>query len=146
TDSVHIFNEFYFRFKERGDKRRAIRETMRAVARPLIYTDLTTAAGFAALATGHIIPVKVFGLLVAFGTLVILLTSFTLVPAVLMLIPEAKLARLTVSEDLTESRLSRWLWRLGEVSVRRRGLVVGVGVGLLALSAVGISRIRVNNN
>ena len=146
TDSVHIFNEFYFRFKERGDKRRAILETMRAVSRPLIYTDLTTAAGFAALATGHIIPVKVFGLLVAFGALVILLTSFTLVPAVLMLIPEAKLARLTLGEDVAESRLSRWLWRLGEVSIRRRGLVVGVGVGLLALSAVGISRIRVNNN
>jgi predicted RND superfamily exporter protein len=146
TDSVHLFNEFYFRFKELGDRRQAILETMRAVGRPLLYTDLTTAVGFAALATGHIIPVKVFGLLVAFGTLVILLASFTLIPAVLMLIPEAKLARLTVSEDLTESRLSRWLWRLGEVSIRRRGLVVGVGVGLLALSAVGISRIRVNNN
>jgi len=146
TDSVHIFNEFYFRFKELRDKRRAIRETLRAVARPLIYTDLTTAAGFAALATGHIIPVKVFGLLVAFGTLVILLTSFTLVPAVLMLIPEAKLARLTVREDLAESRLSRWLWRLGEVSLYRRRAVVGVGLALLALAAVGISRIRVNNN
>ena len=85
TDSVHIFNEFAFRFREVGDKREAVRQTMEAVGRPVLYSDLTTAAGFASLATGPIVPVKIFGLVVAFGTLVILLMSFTLVPAILAL-------------------------------------------------------------
>ncbi|MDO8465416.1 MAG: MMPL family transporter, partial [Gallionella sp.] len=49
TDSIHIFNEFYFRYKERGDKLAAIRETMAAVSRPVRYTALATAAGFAVL-------------------------------------------------------------------------------------------------
>ena len=88
TDSVHIFNEFYFRYGEVKNKRRAVLETMTAVGRPVVLSDLTTAAGFAALATGSIVPVRVFGLLVGFGTLVILLMSFTLVPAILILMRE----------------------------------------------------------
>ena len=59
------------------DKRRAVLETMNTVAQPVFYSDLTTAVGFASLATGAIVPVKVFGLFVAFGTFVILLMSPT---------------------------------------------------------------------
>jgi predicted RND superfamily exporter protein len=146
TDTVHIFNEFYFRFKETGEKQRAILETMRTVGRPLIYTDLTTAAGFASLAAGHIIPVRVFGLLVAFGTLVLLVMSFTLTPALLALINPERLASLTAHEDVGESRTSRWLARFAGWSIYRRRVVVIAGVLLLAVSIAGIQRIRVNNN
>lgn len=146
TDTVHIFNEFYFRFKETGERQRAILETMRAVGRPLIYTDLTTAVGFASLAVGHIIPLRVFGLLVAFGTLVLLLMSFTLTPALLALIKPERLASLTAHEDLKESRTSRRLARFAQWSIYRRKAVVIAGLLLLAVSIAGIHRIRVNNN
>ncbi|MHB9025400.1 MAG: efflux RND transporter permease subunit [Armatimonadota bacterium] len=146
TDTVHIFNEFYFRYKETGDKPRAIRDTMRTVGRPLIYTDLTTAAGFAALAVGHIIPLRVFGLLMAFGTLVLLALSFTLTPALLALVKPERLAVLTAHEDLHDSRTSRWLMRFAQWSIQRRKAVVLTGIVVLVISLVGIQRIRVNNN
>ncbi len=146
TDTVHIFNEYYFRLKETSDKRRAILETLQVVGRPLIYTDLTTAAGFASLAVGHIIPVRVFGLLVAFGTLVLLLMSFTFTPALLSLMKPERLVALTAHEDVGESRASRWLARLGRWSIRHARAIALVGVVLLAVSFVGIHRIRVNNN
>lgn len=146
TDTVHIFNEFYFRLKELGDKRLAILKTMDVVGRPIIYTDLTTAAGFAALATGSIIPVKIFGLVVAFGTIVILLMSFTLVPAVLSLISEQKLIRLSASEDIEHSKGSIWLRRLGQISIYKRKAVFVSGLILLMLSLWGLEHIRVNNN
>jgi hypothetical protein len=146
TDTVHIFNEFYFRYKETGDKPRAIRETMRAVGRPLIYTDLTTVVGFAALAIGPIIPLRVFGLLVAFGTLVLLALSFTLTPALLTLVKPERLAVLTAREDLHDSRTSRWLTRFAQWSIRHRKAVALTGVVVLVISLVGIQRIRVNNN
>jgi len=90
TDTVHIFNEYYFRFHELRDKRAAIVETMRVVGPPVVLSDLTTAAAFASLATGPIVPVKVFGIFVAVGTLGILLMSFTVVPAILMLMSEQR--------------------------------------------------------
>ena len=65
TDSIHIFNEFYFRYREEKDRKTAILKTMEAVRRPVQYTALATAAGFAVLLFMQIIPVKVFGGLVA---------------------------------------------------------------------------------
>jgi predicted RND superfamily exporter protein len=145
TDTVHIFNEFGFRFRELGRKDDAIRQTMAAVATPVLYSDLTTAAGFASLAIGPIIPVRVFGLLVAFGTLVILLMSFTLVPAIMALMREKRLARFQ-AHDIEATAGPRWLTALGRLGLARRKAVVLVGLLLLLLAAVGIRQIRVNNN
>src|SRR4030043_1061017 len=64
TDSIHIFNEFYFRYRETKDKKAAIIETMRAVSRPVRYTALATAAGFAVLLFMNIVPVRILGGLV----------------------------------------------------------------------------------
>ena len=146
TDSIHIFNEFYFRFHERGERRAAILDTMQAVGKPLIYTDITTAVGFASLMLANIIPVKVFGFGVAFGTMLLLLLSFTLVPALLTFIRIDKVERITAREDLGTSKTAAFLMRLCRIGSTwpRATLLVG---GLLLLGAVvGVTRIHVNNN
>ena len=142
TDTVHIFNEFAFRRREVGDRREAIRQTMAAVATPVLFSDLTTIAGFASLAIGPIVPVRVFGLLVAFGTLVVLLMSFTLVPALLALAREDR--RPAGPREVEPA--SSWLGSLGRACVAGKLTVVVVGAVLVAISAVGIARIRINNN
>ncbi|MBI3911350.1 MAG: MMPL family transporter [Armatimonadetes bacterium] len=146
TDTVHIFNEFFFRFPETQEKRSAILQTMRVVASPVILTDLTTAAGFASLAAGHIIPVRVFGLFVAFGTLAILLMSFTLVPAVMALMKEEKLSGLLGKEERTQGPTVRWLQSLGRVAIHGHRAVMAGGLILVVLAIWGITLIRVNNN
>ena len=146
TDSIHIFNEFYFRFHEKHDKKAAILETMRAVGKPLIYTDITTAVGFASLMLANIIPVKVFGFGVAFGTMLLLLLSFCLIPALLTFIRVDKVERLTAAEETATSKTSRFLMILGRVGVRRPGATILTGVVLVLLAVLGVSRIHVNNN
>ncbi len=161
TDSVHIFNEFYFRFRETRQKRSAILETMRAVGAPVRYTALATAAGFAilsivgfvALNLGQVIPVKgaiepvmVFGLFVAFGTIVLRLLSFSFIPAVLMLTSDAKLLKAAQSEDMETNRVTLWLRRLGEFSLTRRKTILAVGLTLFVLSLFGLGQIQIDNN
>ncbi|MEK7365842.1 MAG: MMPL family transporter [Candidatus Deferrimicrobiota bacterium] len=145
TDTVHIFNEFYFRYKDVHDKREAILQTMEATGTPIVYSDLTTAAGFASLAVGPIVPVKIFGLLVAFGTLVVLLMSFTLVPALMALMKEERIERVNLKKD-PGGVISRWLSGVGSFATGRKTAVVLAGALLIAVSVVGIARIRVNNN
>ncbi|HEV8308073.1 MAG TPA: MMPL family transporter [Methylomirabilota bacterium] len=142
TDTVHIFNEFGFRRREVGDRREAIRQTMDAVATPVLFSDLTTIAGFASLAIGPIVPVRIFGLLVAFGTLVILLMSFTLVPALLALAGDGR----RVASPREAEPASSWLGRVGRASVAGRLAVVVAGVVLVAIAAIGIAKVRLNNN
>jgi len=146
TDSIHIFNEFYFRFREVRDKRQAILDTIQAVGRPVRYTALATAAGFAVLAFMNIIPVRVFGLFVAFGTIVIRLMSFSLIPAVLMLIKDEQIQAVSAREDEAAHWTSRWLSESASVGFTRSWLIMSGGLLLLAGAVVGITRIHVNNN
>ena len=145
TDSIHIFNEFYFRYRERGDKRVAIVETMEAVGRPVRYTALATAAGFAVLVFMHIVPVKVFGGLIVFGTVALRLFSFSLIPAVLALVREAKIGR-AVGEDSEAGRASGVLRQLGAWGTERPGATAAAGLVFVAIAVLGVSRIAVNNN
>lgn len=145
TDSIHIFNEFYFRLKEQPDRRRAVLETMLAVGAPVQYTALATAAGFGVLALGGIIPVRVFGIFVAFGTVVIRLLSFSFIPAVMMLVSGRRLAAASGRDDL-DTGASRWLSALGRTSIRHPRAVLGAGAILLVVIAFGIPKIRINNN
>lgn len=152
TDSVHIFNELAFQLREtggktdEGQKRRAVLDAMAAIGKPVFYSDVTTAAGFAALATASIVPVRIFGLVVAFGTLVILLMSFTLVPAILALLPGERIGRIArQAREVPEQEPSR-LVRLGEFCQGRARAIAAGGALALAVAAVGLFRIHVNNN
>jgi predicted RND superfamily exporter protein len=144
TDSVHIFNEFAFRLGEHREKRKAVLETMSAVGRPIFFSDVITAIGFASLATATIVPVRIFGLLVGFGTLVILLMSFTLVPAILMLVRKDSVPAIAATAGSPEART--WLSRLGEFCVDRAKPIAIVGGIVLAVAIAGLFHIQVNNN
>ncbi len=146
TDSIHIFNEFYFRFRETGDKRAAILETMKAVGRPVRYTALATMAGFAVLLFMHIEPVRVFGGLVAFGTLALRILSFSFIPAMFTFVKDETIQRTSQREDVRSSRTARLLTRAALLGARRPRRSVFVGLALLALAVVGMTRIHVNNN
>ena len=146
TDSIHIFNEFYFRYRERGDKLVAIRETMAAVSRPVRYTALATTAGFAVLLFMNIVPVMVFGGLIALGTVVLRLFSFSLIPAILTFIKEEKIAKAAESESVELDRTARFLRRIAEVGMTRPLATVLVGLVLVAVAIAGTTKIHVNNN
>jgi hypothetical protein len=146
TDSIHIFNEFYFRYRETGERKTAIIETMKAVSRPVRYTALATAAGFAVLLFMNIVPVRVFGGLVAFGTIALRVLSFSFIPAMFMFVSEKGIARIASSEDEGAGRVSYLLRRLARVGTDHAGKTVLVGMLLFVVAIVGLSRINVNNN
>ena len=157
TDSIHIFNEFYFRYREKHEsglagmrsnshKLAAIRETMAAVSRPVGFTALATTAGFAVLLFMNIVPVQVFGGLIAFGTIVLRLFSFSLIPAILTFVGEEKIARAAESESVELNRTARFLRRIAGVGATRPLATALVGLALVAVAIVGITKIHVNNN
>ena len=53
---------------------------MRELFRPMLFTSLTSAAGFASLLLAPIPPVRVFGAFVAFGILAAWFLTMTVVP------------------------------------------------------------------
>ncbi|MBI4824551.1 MAG: MMPL family transporter [Nitrospirae bacterium] len=146
TDSMHIFNEFYFRFRETRNKKTAIIETMQAVGRPVRYTALATAVGFAVLMFMHIIPVKVFGGLVAFGTIVLRLLSFSFIPAMFTFVKEEKIAKISHAEDIGISKGSQFLRKLAGFGTHKPKMTVTIGLLLFVTAIFGITKTVVNNN
>lgn len=139
TDSIHIFNEFFQRYRPGMDRALVVRQTIEAVSRPVRYTALATALGFAVLLFMTIVPVKVFGGIIVLGTLVLRLLSFYLVPACLMLVPLPAQR----GEDDALSRTTGWI---SSWAVRRSNWSVAVTVVLAVASAFGLSRAVVDNN
>ncbi len=146
TDSMHIFNEFYFRYRETKDKKMAIIETMRAVSRPVRNTALATAAGFAVLLFMNIVPVKVFGGLVAFGTIALRVLSFSFIPAMFTFVKDEKIRKIAHAEDIGTDKTAQFLKRLAGFGTRRPVLVVVIGFVLFVIAVAGIAKAKVNNN
>jgi len=146
TDSMHIFNEFYFRYREKKDKKAAIIETMRAVSRPVRTTALATAVGFGVLLFMNIIPVKVFGGVVAFGTIALRILSFSFIPAMFTFVKEKQIEKIAHAEDIGSGRTSRFLQRLASIGTHSPKKTVIIGLVLFAIAIVGITKMKVNNN
>jgi len=148
ADSVHMLSEFYDTYHRYGDKRETMRNVVGHLFMPMLYTSLTTIAGFASLATTPIPPVKIFGLHVAFGVGVAWLLTMTLVPAYSMVfISDRSLQALQEKRAVGKtSGLGRLLESLGRFSYARWKLILVLTGVVLVVSVVGISRIQVNDN
>ena len=146
TDSIHIFNEFYFRYREEKDRKTAIIKTMEAVGRPVRYTALATAAGFSVLLFMDIVPVKIFGGLVAFGTVLLRILSFSFIPAMFTFVRKESIEKASRGEDAESSRISQFLAHLARLGAHKPRAVVLTGLALFAVAIYGTTRIKVNNN
>lgn len=146
-DDVHVLSEFFDRYRVLGDKRRALLEGMKPLYRPMLFTSLTSAVGFASLALADIPPVRVFGLFVAFGIMAAWLFSMTVVPAVISLMDDEKLKKGILQEAKTHSSLlDRLLVPIGRFSFSRARTVLVIGLLFIIAGIIGIPKIRINDN
>ena len=147
-DTIHIVSELHDRFRPEDDRWELVQEVLSELYRPMLFTSLTSAAGFASLALTPIPPVRVFGIFVAIGIMVAWLFTIFLIPAWFMLLSPRTLERFgeRSSKERGTKILSPLLQVVGRFGIRRRVPIVVVSLGLLATSIVGITRIEINDN
>jgi uncharacterized protein len=152
-DSIHILSEFFERYQQFKDRRKTITHVMDTLFMAMLYTSLTSAAGFASLAITPIPPVQIFGMFVAIGVMLAWVLTVTFLPAFVMLIPERSLAKFGAAHDAThdgdpgaKTLLGRTLVVLGRFSYNRAKLVL-VATALVTVAAIyGMTQITVNDN
>lgn len=144
-DSVHILSEFHDRYQKSHSQREAIATTMSELYKPMLFTSITTFVGFISLMMADIPPVRVFGAFVALGVAVAWLLSMTFSPAYAVLIPKKALSNFG-RVDEGEGLLARALPKLGRWAMKYRGYVVTLTALALIVSAVGITKIQINDN
>jgi len=152
-DSIHILSEFFERYQQFKDRRKTITHVMDTLFMAMLYTSLTSAAGFASLAITPIPPVQVFGMFVAIGVMIAWVLTVTFVPAFIMLIPERSLAKFGATHDVSptsdptsKTLLARTLGALGRFSYNKAKLIL-VATALVTVVAIyGMAQITVNDN
>ncbi|MFW6145984.1 MAG: efflux RND transporter permease subunit [Planctomycetota bacterium] len=149
-DSIHIISDFFDNYQVTRDRSKTMMAVMDRLFTPMLYTSLTSAAGFASLALTPIPPVQVFGVFVAAGILVAWLLTVTFIPAFVMFLPPKRLETFGAvhrdEADAPSGPLARALQWMGGVTVRRAKPIVAVTAGVLIVAGYGISLIRVNDN
>jgi len=148
VDSVHILSEFFDLYTKEKGRKRTILEVMSNLFTPMIYTSLTSAAGFASLALTPIPPVQVFGIFVAIGIMIAWVCTVTFVPAYVMMIKESSLQNFGSANVHAEQEnwLGRLLIKIGRFTYAQAKPILVVLLIITAVASYGITRIRINDN
>ncbi|MBX2858988.1 MAG: MMPL family transporter [Cellvibrionaceae bacterium] len=114
--------------------------TAKYMARPCLYTVLTSVVAFASLVVSDIRPVIDFGWLMTMGLVLALVLAFIILPASLMLIAREQIPEADGAK--TELPITEYF---AKVVDRAGNVILLVALALAVVSAWGISRLQVEN-
>ena len=139
--SIHLIVRYreLLRSHPEKDQRQLILETVSMMLTPCLYAALTTIAGFLSLLLCDILPVRSFGWMMSAGIVVSLIVTFLFFPAALMLMSKVPPhARREKGLALTAT--------LARFTETRGNLILVVSAAVFIISAIGISRLKVENS
>jgi hydrophobe/amphiphile efflux-3 (HAE3) family protein len=82
-DTIHYLHRYNTEFKKDLDKDRALRDAVKSVGKPIIFTTLTISIGFCVLMLSHFKPTAIFGFLMVITMLAALIGDLILLPALM---------------------------------------------------------------
>jgi predicted RND superfamily exporter protein len=144
-DSVHIISEIHDHYKRIKDKAATIRYAIDELFGPMLFTSLTTVAGFISFLLTPIPPVKIFGVFVAFGILVAWILSLTMIPAITMLVSDKSLRNFGQAEN-SHGLISKALDLFRTISSKYNKSIIVLSLVVIVVSGFGLSKIVVNDN
>lgn len=138
--NIHLVVRFRELHSQNPDWSRAqlVMQTVRFMARPCLYSALTTIVAFVSLVVSDIRPVIDFGWMMTIGLSLALLLSFVVLPAGLMVLP------LGEARDKGDNSAALTV-RFSQFAQNRGLLLVVLSVLTAAVSVFGISRLEVEN-
>lgn len=137
ADSVHVLITMFHGMRRGLDKRAALVESLRINFQPVFLTSLTTVIGFASLNFSDAPPFRDLGNITAMGVVAAWFFSIVFLPAVMAVLP----VRVTVREEKGVAAMER----LADFVIARRSQVTFGTLALVALFAVFIPRIELND-
>ena len=139
--TIHLivrYRELHFNNPE-TEQRKLILDAVSLMLKPCLYAALTTIAGFGSLLLCDILPVITFGWMMSAGITVSLILTFLLFPAMLMLMKKGT----PQARRNTRFSLTSFLGKFTEAHGR---MILVISCITLIISAIGISRLAVENS
>ncbi len=139
--NIHLLVRYMELFREFPDwsQYELVRQMTHDMAKPCMYTNVTSMIGFASLVTSDIKPIIDFGWMMTLSLAIVFVILFTFIPAVMVLMPKRPLK----VEDKGNASFTVTLARFTD----RHGLFVLLAtVAICVVSVVGMQRMEVENS
>jgi uncharacterized protein len=82
-DTIHYLVRYNREFKKDLDKDRALKDTLKSVGAPMLFTTITIGAGFGLLLLSHFAPTAIFGFLLMVTMLAALMGDMVVLPSIM---------------------------------------------------------------
>ncbi len=138
--TIHLIVRYRELHREFPDKDQfdLVRDTVNYMARPCLYTVLTTIVAFVSLVVSDIRPVIDFGWMMTIGIVLALILAFIIIPAGMMIWGKGENTDKGDNSAVYTLYFSRFTEKHG-------GLVLGLALLAAIVSAWGISQLKVEN-
>ncbi|MGX5173835.1 efflux RND transporter permease subunit [Aliikangiella sp. IMCC44653] len=148
VDSVHLMSEFADEFKAGSQAKKVIKQVTLRLFTPMLFTSVTSAAGFFSLALTPIPPVQVFGIFVGSGILLAFIATIIFIPAYVSRMSAESLSAMQAKlhSENSNNRLSQWLPKLGQLSITKSKLLLTFSLVVIVFSVFGVKQIQINDN
>ena len=141
SDSVHVLTKYMNELREGNDPKNALKKALKSIRLATFLTAVTTAIGFLTLIFSNIKPISDFGLYTSVGVLLAYGLTFTLLPAMILVIKPTQMQVYAMREDFWTKKLHRFF---AFVLRRRKWILIGAAISV-GISFWGISLIKVDN-
>lgn len=138
ADAIHILTQYVLHRQQGHDAVKAMALSLQHNARPVFWTSFTTAIGFLGLNFGDSPPFRDMGNMAAVGVLCAFVCTYTVLPAVMLLVPSVRQPRPLALRGLMR-QVARMAVRIPPVTLA----LVLVAVGYLLVET---GRLRVNDD
>ena len=122
-----------------SDHDKLLRHSVLSMFRPCLYTALTTAVAFGSLVVSGILPIITFGWMMMMGVATALIVVFTLFPAILSIIKRDE-------SEISPSLRLNLTSALADVTAKLDNKILYIYLGVVIISGIGLSQIRVENS
>lgn len=149
--SIHILNQYYIDLNSilEVGKKRGLKLAMSHIAITVMLAGFTTFVGFASLATNQVTGIRDWGIFSALGVIFAVIISTSMIPAVLMLVPQKKPVlkkKKDAETHITENWLTPFIRLLMNWSVKYYRRVLAVLGIVIAVALAGAAQMKVDTN
>jgi predicted RND superfamily exporter protein len=140
---IHVMARYYEQVRLGAPPEDLVVRAFQRVWLPLVVSALTMVIGFGSLMVNRITAIWDLGLFAVVGVVWLTVTSLTMIPAALQLMP---VGPRTARSGKTAPRLSQLLGRLGERAYASRRTILWGALVIAALALTGVRLIRVDSD
>ena len=144
SDAIHMLSMYYAKYEETKNVMDSVMYISRRSALAVVFTSLTTIAGFLSFVTANLKPVADFGVICGFGITLALVLTLVLVPAIALIMPAPK--------SKTEAKAIKWEYLISVINKislygsRQSRLVVGVSILIVLVCIPGLYKLRFSHD